>query len=83
MIRVLLADDQAMVRGAIAAMLGLERDIEVVGQAGDGDEVLRLAAERRPDVALLDVQMPGTTVPDGLAAAAELHRTLPPAGSSC
>jgi len=76
-IRVLLADDQAMVRGAIAAMLGLERDIEVVGQAGDGDEVLRLAAERRPDVALLDVQMPGTTVPDGLAAAAELHRTLP------
>ena len=77
MIRVLLADDQAMVRGAIAAMLGLERDIEVVGQAGDGDEVLRLAAERRPDVALLDVQMPGTTVPDGLAAAAELHRTLP------
>ncbi|GAA4560969.1 response regulator transcription factor [Pseudonocardia xishanensis] len=77
MIRVLLADDQAMVRGAIAAMLGLERDIEVVAQAGDGDAVLRLAAETRPDVALLDVQMPGSTMPDGLAAAAELHRTLP------
>ncbi|WP_181782879.1 response regulator transcription factor [Pseudonocardia pini] len=77
MIRVLLADDQAMVRGAIAAMLGLERDIEVVAQAGSGDEVLRAAAEAKPDVALLDVQMPGGTVPDGIAAAAELHRSLP------
>jgi two-component system, NarL family, response regulator DesR len=76
-IRVLLADDQAMVRGALAAMLGLERDIEVVGQAGDSDAVVPLAVETGPDVALLDIQMPGAAVPDGLAAAAELHRALP------
>ncbi|OXM62035.1 MULTISPECIES: response regulator transcription factor [Amycolatopsis] len=74
MIRVLLADDQAMVRGALATVLGLEPDIEVVGQVGSGDEVLAAATETAPDVALLDVQMPGK---DGLTAAAELHAALP------
>lgn len=74
MIRVLLADDQALVRGALAAMLGLEQDIEVVAQVGSGDEVLPTARETAPDVALLDVQMPGT---DGLAAAGELHQAVP------
>jgi two-component system response regulator DesR len=73
-IRVLLADDQALVRGALAAMLGLEPDIEVVAQVSAADEVLPAALETRPDVALLDVQMPGR---DGITAAAELHRELP------
>ncbi|MTD54873.1 response regulator transcription factor [Amycolatopsis pithecellobii] len=74
MIRVLLADDQAMVRGALATVLGLEPDIEVVAQVGSGDDVLPAAKEAAPDVALLDVQMPGK---DGLTAAAELHAALP------
>ncbi len=74
MIRVLVADDQALVRGALAAMLGLEPDIEVVAQASSGDEVLVAARATVPDVALLDVQMPGK---DGITAAAELHRELP------
>jgi two-component system response regulator DesR len=73
-IRVLLADDQALVRGALAAMLGLEADIEVVAQVSSGAEVLPAARETKPDVALLDVQMPGK---DGITAAAELHRELP------
>ncbi|MCO1577645.1 response regulator transcription factor [Crossiella sp. SN42] len=74
MIRVLLADDQALVRGALAALLGLEADIQVVAQVGSGEEVLAAATEHRPDVALLDVQMPGK---DGLTAAAELRAALP------
>jgi two-component system response regulator DesR len=73
-IRVLLADDQAMVRGALATVLGLEADMEVVAQVGSGDEVVPAAREHRPDVVLLDIQMPGK---DGLAAAAELHRAVP------
>ena len=74
MIRVLLADDQALVRGALAAMLGLEADIEVVAQVGSGDEVVEAAQRVRPDVALLDVQMPGR---DGLTAAADLKTAVP------
>jgi two-component system response regulator DesR len=74
MIKVLLADDQAMVRGALATVLGLEADIDVVALVGSGDEVLAAARQHEPDVALLDVQMPGK---DGLAAAAELHRAMP------
>ena len=74
MIRVLLADDQALVRGALASLLGLEPDIEVVAEVGSGTEVLPAAVRTAPDVALLDVQMPGA---DGLTVAAELHRELP------
>jgi hypothetical protein len=70
----LLADDQALVRGALAALLRLEPDIEVVAQVGSGEEVVAAARRHNPDVALLDVQMPGK---DGLTAAAELHKALP------
>ena len=63
MIRVLLAEDQAMVRGALAGLLSLEPDIEVVAQVARGDEVLAAALAHRPDVALLDIEMPGA---DGL-----------------
>jgi DNA-binding NarL/FixJ family response regulator len=65
MIRVLLADDQALVRAGFRALLDAEGDIEVVGEAGDGEEALRLAAELRPDVILMDIRMPGV---DGLEA---------------
>jgi two-component system response regulator DesR len=74
MIRVLLAEDQAMTRGALAALLGLSDDIDVVAEAARGDEVLPLALKTRPDVALLDIEMPGI---DGLAAAVQLRRELP------
>jgi two-component system response regulator DesR len=73
-IRILLAEDQAMVRGALAALLDLEADMEVVAEVAQGDLVLASARELRPDVALLDIEMPGQ---DGLAAAAELHREMP------
>ncbi len=74
MIRILLADDQTLVRGALAAMLGLESDMEVVAEVGTGDDVLPAAQRTSPDVALLDVQMPGK---DGLTAAAELRAVMP------
>ena len=74
MIRVLLAEDQTMVREAIASLLALESDVEVVGQVGRGDEVLDAARAARPDVALLDIEMPGVS---GLDAAAALHAELP------
>ncbi|MEN0130075.1 MAG: response regulator transcription factor [Brevundimonas sp.] len=73
-IRLLLADDQALVRGALAALLDLEQDLEVVAQVGRGDEVLAAARAGAVDVALLDVEMPGL---DGITVAAELHRALP------
>lgn len=58
-IRLLIADDQALVRGALGALLDLEPDLTVVGMASDGAEAVRLAAELRPDVCLMDIQMPG------------------------
>ncbi|MER7765084.1 response regulator transcription factor [Streptomyces sp. NPDC097619] len=73
-VRVLLAEDQSMVREALAALLGLEPDIEVVAQVSRGDEVLAAARAHPVDVALLDIEMPGRT---GIEAAAELHRELP------
>ena len=73
-IRVLLAEDQAMVRGALEALLALEGDIEVVAQAARGGEVVPAALAAQPDVALLDIEMPGG---DGLSAAAELRERLP------
>jgi len=74
MIRVLLAEDQAMVRGALAALLTLEGDIEIVAEVGRGDEVVVVARATHPDVALLDIEMPGM---DGIAAAAVLRTELP------
>src|ERR1019366_10374564 len=73
-IRVLLAEDQAMIRQALAALLSFEHDIEVVAQVGRGDEVVPAAAEHDVDVALLDIEMPGM---DGLTAASELRRAKP------
>ena len=74
MIRLLIAEDQSLVRGAIVALLGLERDLEVVADVARGDEVVPRALETRPDVALLDIEMPGL---DGLSAAAQLRTALP------
>ena len=74
MIRVLLAEDQGMVRGALATLLELEPDIEVVAQVASGSDVVASALATSPDAALLDIEMPGL---DGLAAAAALHRELP------
>lgn len=74
MIRVLLAEDQSMVRGALSALLSLEGDIEVVAEVARGDEILDAAERARPDVALLDIELPGG---DGLAAAGVLRERLP------
>ena len=74
MIRVLLAEDQAMVRGALAALLGLEPDIEVVAQVERADQVVTAVFASRPDVALLDIELLGGS---GLDAARELHQAMP------
>lgn len=74
MIRLLLADDQALVRGAIASLLDLEPDLEVVAQVGRGDEVVDAARSSQADVALLDVEMPGL---DGIATARRLRAEYP------
>ncbi|MFF4578585.1 response regulator [Streptomyces sp. NPDC001389] len=73
-VRVLLAEDQGMMRGALALLLGLEEDIEVVAQVAAGDEIVPAALDARPDVALLDIELPGRS---GLDAAAELRTALP------
>ena len=73
-IRVLIAEDQAMIREALAALLSFEEDFEVVAKVGRGDEVTAAAKDAKPDVALLDIEMPGA---DGLTAAAALRRECP------
>jgi two-component system response regulator DesR len=73
-IRLLLADDQALVRGALSALLSLEADLEVVAEVGDGDAVLPAVLSCHPDVALLDVEMPGL---DGISATAEVRAAAP------
>ncbi|WP_208835554.1 response regulator transcription factor [Streptomyces alboniger] len=73
-VRVLLAEDQGMTRGALALLLGMEPDIEVVAQAGAGDEIVAAALTHRPDVALLDVELPGRS---GLDVAADLREECP------
>ncbi|WP_163507564.1 response regulator transcription factor [Fodinicola acaciae] len=73
-IKVLLADDQQLVRGALAALLDLESDIRVVAEVGRGDEVVDAARRTRPDVALLDVEMPGL---DGISASKALRAAVP------
>lgn len=74
MIRVLLAEDMHMVRGALAALLNLESDIEVVAQVASGADILPAATECKPDVAVIDIDLPEK---DGLTAAGELHEHLP------
>lgn len=71
MIRVLVAEDQAMVRGALAALLAIERDIQVVGQAADGEQALALVRSLTPDVLIADIEMPRMT---GLDLAAAVRR---------
>ena len=78
MIRILLADDQALVRGALAALLGLEPDLEIVAEVSRGDEVVERAVASEPDVCLLDVEMPGA---DGIAATSAVREALP--GAAC
>jgi two-component system response regulator DesR len=73
-VRLLLADDQHLVRGALAALLSLEDDLEVVAEVGRGDEVVEAARRSHPDVALLDIEMPGL---DGLTAAGALRAAVP------
>ncbi|UVS77303.1 response regulator transcription factor [Actinokineospora sp. UTMC 2448] len=77
MIRVLLADDEAMVRAGVGAILAADPGIDVVAEAADGREAVAMAQAHRPDVALLDIRMPRL---DGLAAGAEIRRTVPETG---
>lgn len=74
MIKILIAEDQAMVRGALKALIGLEEDMTVVAEVARGDQVLQAAADAKPDVALLDIEMPGA---DGISVAAQLHQRQP------
>jgi two-component system response regulator DesR len=73
-IRVLIAEDQGMVRGALKALLAMEGDIEIVAETDRADQVLPLASQTKPDVALLDIEMPGG---DGITAAGQLRTEVP------
>ncbi len=74
MIRVLVAEDMHMIRGALVALLSLEHDIQVVAELERGDEIVSTALRTRPDVAVVDIDLPGL---DGLSAAEQLHQRLP------
>src|SRR5258708_40114430 len=74
MIRVLVAEDMHMIRGALVALLSLEDDMEVVAELERGDTIVETALRTRPDVAVLDIDLPGL---DGLTAAEQLHQRLP------
>ncbi|MGW0903865.1 response regulator [Streptomyces sp. NPDC002853] len=74
MIRVMLAEDMYMLRGALVALLNLEHDLDVVASVERGDEILSTAREFQPDVAIIDIDLPGL---DGLSAAEQLHERLP------
>src|SRR2546423_5411149 len=73
-IRVLIAEDVRILRDTLVAVLALETDIEVVAELASGDRIVPIAVEQRPNVAVLDIDLPGL---DGLSAAAELHERLP------
>jgi two-component system response regulator DesR len=73
-IRVLIAEDQHMIRGALAALLSLEDDMQVVAELERGDQIVPAALDTRPDVAIIDIDLPGV---DGLTAAGQLHQQLP------
>ena len=74
MIRVLIADDEDMIRSALAALLRLEDDLEVIAECRDGESAVERALELRPDVCLLDLEMPGI---DGVEAAARIRQRVP------
>ncbi|MFD7262607.1 DNA-binding response regulator [Streptomyces sp. NPDC059874] len=74
MIRILLAEDMNMVRGALVALLNLEDDLQVVSELERGDEILAAALEVKPDIAVIDIDLPGL---DGLSAAVQIHEHLP------
>src|SRR6266508_3122141 len=74
MIRVLIAEDMHLIRGALVALLQLENDMEIVAELDRGDQILDTALRTRPDVAVLDIDLPGL---DGLTAAEQLHQRLP------
>jgi two-component system response regulator DesR len=78
MIRVLLADDENLIRSALVSLISLQEDLAVVAQAASGDEALTMARRYRPDVAVLDLQMPG---PDGIAVAMTLATEMPTCAS--
>lgn len=77
MIRVLIADDEAMIRAGVRAVLSTDPGIDIVAEAADGHEAVDLVRRHRPQVAVLDIRMPGM---NGLDAAAEIHRTMPATG---